>query len=163
MVNTWTCWFYQFLPFQHNTASWLYLIQHKHRNLGYILPQHHKLVNFFPNAIVNTCRSQMGWIKFHRGVSEYMGFGSPIVPLHQQTPNFPNIVLNDEFHNLTRGPRRFPLRTLGTEPTSNAGTCTVYLEIHQCAHWKSLDICLTNRITFKQTKINRGVLSQPDK
>ena len=67
------------------------------------------------------------------GSVKYTGFGSPISPLHQQNPDCPNIVLNDECHHLTHAPRRFPLGTLGTASIYHAGTLTVHLEIHRCA------------------------------
>ena len=51
-----------------------------------------------------------------------MGFISPIGPLHQRTSDCPNIVLNEECHNLTRAPISFPL---GTE--SDAENRTVHL------------------------------------
>ena len=54
-----------------------------------------------------------------------MGSGTPIGLLNLRTNNFPNIVLYEECHNLTSKPRRFPLGTLGTEPISDAITCTV--------------------------------------
>ena len=129
MVNIWTRWFYWFLPFQHNTISWLSLIQHHHHKLGYILSQHHKLVNFFPNTIFNTCCSLMRRIHFHEGVWEYTGFGNPIGLLNLRTDDCQNIVLYDECHNLTNKPRRFPLGTLCTETIVDTITRTVHMKM----------------------------------
>ena len=72
----------------------------------------------------------------------------PISPLHQRTTNFPNIALNEEFHNLAGAPRRFPLGTLGTDPIADTGTRTVHLEIQRCACQKLLDVRVTNRLNI---------------
>ena len=74
----------------------------------------------------------------------------PIGPLHQRNPDCTNIVLNDECHNLTRAPRRFPLGGLGTEIIAHAGTRTVHIEIHLCARRKSLNVQVTNKLTFNE-------------
>ena len=81
---------------------------------------------------------------------EYTVFGSLIGPLHQRTPDCLNIVLNDECHHLTRALRRFPLGRLGTEIIAHAGTHTVHIEIHRCARRKSLNVRVTNKLTFNE-------------
>ena len=58
-----------------------------------------------------------------------MGFGTPIGLLNVRTNDYPNIVIYDEFHNLTSKPRRCPLGTLCTEPIADARTRTVHMEM----------------------------------
>ena len=50
-----------------------------------------------------------------------------ISPIYQRIHNFPIIVLNNKFHNLTCATRHMPLGALDTESIPDKGTRTVYL------------------------------------
>ena len=101
----------------------------QHHKLGYILSQHHKLVYFCPNTIVNTCGSRLRIIHHHEGVWKYTRFGTPIDLPNLRTNNCSNIILYNKCHNLTSKPRRFPWGTFGTEPIADSRTRTVHMEM----------------------------------
>ena len=67
-------------------------------------------------------------------VREYTGFGTTIGLLNLRTDDCPNIVLYDDFNNLTSKPRRFPSGSLCKDPIADARTHTVHMEMLLYTH-----------------------------